>query len=55
MDPSNTEQRAIDKVIEDSGLETIFLSLDCNVYTVHIYTYIYIYIHTYITHFALLN
>lgn len=35
MDPSNTEQKAIDKVIEDSGLETIFLSLD--------YIYIYIY------------
>lgn len=43
MDPSNTEQKAVDKVIEDSGLETIFLSLDC--------TYIFIYT----THFAFLN
>lgn len=37
MDPSNTEQKTIDTVIEDSGLETVFLSLDC--------TYIYIHAH----------
>lgn len=35
MDPSNTEQKGIDKVIKDSRLQTIFLSVDSTCIYMH--------------------